>query len=522
MGLQIRKIVDKISSGSIRIPAFQRGFIWEPEKVAFLMDSLYKGFPIGSLLLWRTAEKLKTERQLGNFELPEPEKNYPIDYVLDGQQRLTSIFTVFQTELVPVDNNNWMDIYYLIGNNDSIQKSKFIALKSKDVELSKHFPLNVLFDSVKYRIATDHLDDNTKIEIDKLQERFKEVDIPFELMETDDKEHVAIVFERINSAGVPLDSFQLLSAWSWSTDFDLQDEINSLSAELEDYGFGNLLNEQDLLLKCFTGFILGDTSPKAILNLDGTKVRENFNKISNGIKSTIDFLQKELNIYSLNLMPFPAMIVSLTKFFGTDKKNGKLYTDKQRKELIRWFWRCCFSRRYSSGVNDIHEIDLSAMDKLIDDENYSISNFKCEVEESFFTKNQFNINAVNTKTFITMLAYNIPRSFISGAKVDLSMALKNASNKEFHHIFPDKYLQRLGFSKNVIFMLSNFCFLNNADNQKIKDKAPSDYKNLINKDSIDKIMESALCPKGSLDMNYNKFVKIRTQILLRYAQNLIE
>lgn len=522
MGYTIRNIIDKISSGSIRIPAFQRGYVWEPENVAFLMDSLYKGFPIGSILLWRTAEKLKTEKQLGNFELPEPEKHYPIDYVLDGQQRLTSIFSVFQTDMTPIIDDNWMDIYYLIGSKNSIQKSKFIALPKKDVDLDKHFPLNTLFDSVKYRQATDKFDSTIKAELDKLQEKFKEVIIPYELMETDNKEHVAIVFERINRAGVRLDSFQLLSAWSWSTDFDLQDELNLLANELEDYEFGDLIQEQDLLLKCFTGYILNDTSPASILSLDGTKVRENFDQIKSGIKSTIDFLQKELKIYSLKMMPYPAMIVSLTKFFGTDKKNGKLFTDKQRKELIRWFWRNCFSRRYSSGVNDAHETDLIGMQKLIDDENTCISDFRCEIEESFFTQNQFSISAVNTKTFIIMLSSNTPKSFISGANVDLGKALKNASNREFHHIFPDKYLQRLGESKKNIYMLSNFCFLNNADNQKIKDKAPNIYKDLLNKDSIEEIMKSALCPIDALDLEYNDFIKKRTQILLEYGRELIK
>lgn len=521
MGYRIKKIVDKINSGEIRIPAFQRGFVWDPERVAFLMDSLYKGFPIGSILLWRTTEMLKTEKQLGNFQLPEPQKNYPIDYVLDGQQRLTSIFSVFQTDMTPINDGNWLDIYYLIGSNASIQKSKFVALPEKDVESNKHFPLSVLFDSVKYRQATDQYNDAIKIELDKLQGKFQDVDIPNELMETDDKEHVAIVFERINRAGMKLDSFQLLSAWSWSTDFDLQDELNSLSYELEDFEFGDLMEEQELLLKCFTGYILNDTSPAAILNLDGTKVRENFEQIKNGIKSAIDFLQKELKVYSLKFMPYPAMIVSLTKFFGTSKKNGKLYTDKQRKELIRWFWRNCFSRRYTSGVNDAHESDLNAMQKLIDDENFCISNFKCDIIETFFTQNQFGINAVNTKTFIIMLANNIPKSFISGSNVDLSKVLKNASSKEFHHIFPDKYLQNQKLDKKKIYMLANFCFLNNADNQKIKDKSPKEYKKLINSDSLVQIMESALCPQNALDLSYDEFINKRAEILLECANDLI-
>lgn len=364
MGYTIRNLISKISNGSIRIPAFQRGFVWEPENVAFLMDSLYKGFPIGSILLWRTAEKLKTERQLGNFQLPEPEKQYPIDYVLDGQQRLTSIFSVFQTDLPTISNDNWMDIYYLIDSNDSIQKSKFIALNENEVDKNKHFPLNVLFDSVKYRQATDIFDTDVKMELDKLQEKFKEIIIPNELMETDNKEHVAIVFERINRAGVRLDSFQLLSAWSWSTDFDLQDELNSLSEELEDYEFGDLLQSQDLLLKCFTGYILNDTSPTAVLSLDGEKVRKNFENIKNGIKSAIDFLQNELNIYNVNMLPYPAMIVSLTKFFGTNKKNGKLFTETKqgasKKQYVVDFINKKFNSKKVVITEDQIEILLEA------------------------------------------------------------------------------------------------------------------------------------------------------------------
>ena len=76
--LSIRKIIEKTLSGEIRIPSFQRGFVWEPEKVAFFIDSLYKGYPIGSLLFWRTNIRLENERQLGNYSLPEPTKGYPV------------------------------------------------------------------------------------------------------------------------------------------------------------------------------------------------------------------------------------------------------------------------------------------------------------------------------------------------------------------------------------------------------------------------------------------------------------
>lgn len=521
-GLSIRKIIDKITSGEIRIPSFQRGFVWEEDDVAFFMDSLFKGYPIGAVLLWRTKERLLNERNLGHFLLPEPVTNYPVDYVLDGQQRLTSIFSVFQTELTPEEDTNWKDIYYLIGNSINSQGLQFIPLSKEEVDIKKHFPIKTLFDSVAYRKATEILDDKEKAEIDKLQETFKEISIPVQLMETDDKSIVAIVFERINRAGVPLKSFQLLTAWSWSTDFDLQEKLDDLSGELSGCGFDGLAEDQELLTKCFTGYILENTSPGVMMQLTGEKIRDNFEKIETGLKSSIDFLQKELHLYSLSYVPYPAMIISLVKFFGTDKAGGKLYNDKQRKQLIKWFWKSCFSRRYSSGVNDAHQADINAMKKLRENENTDISMFKCDVSETFFTDNQFNINSVNTKTFIALLASKTPRSFISGAKVDLAATLKASSSKEFHHIFPDKYLQRKGKERREIYQLANFCFLNNADNQKIKDKAPGEYAKYLNSESISDILSAAICPQNTFSLSYEEFINKRKKMLTDYAKSLID
>lgn len=517
---RIQKIIDKITSGEIRIPSFQRDYIWEPENVAFLMDSIYKGFPIGSVLFWRTGEKLHTEKQLGNYRLPEPTKNFPIDYVLDGQQRITSIFTVFQTELKPTTEIE-VEIYFNMDDPYDTQKSRFIPFyKSDEVDLKKYFPISVLFNTVAYRKATSKLSDERIIEIDKLQEKFKDYTLPYTVLETDNKENVAIVFERINRAGMPLNNFQLFNAWSWSESFDLQEELNSLSNDLEEFEFEGLVEQQDLLLKCFTGVILGNTNPKNVIKLDGNLIRKNYNKIKTGIKSSIDFLRKELNIYSLKSIPYTSMLVPLTAFFASDKKNGELYDDKQRQALVRWFWRCCFSRRYSSGVNDAQESDIEKMKKLKNNSNYNICDFTCHITESFFQENQFSAGASAAKTFILMLASKRPRSFISGSNVNLEKTLKMSTSREFHHIFPDKHLQRLGYDKRKIYCLANFCFLNNADNQKIKDRAPNEYKSLI-VGNIKNIMESALAPSNSLDLSYEEFIKERTKILIDYANNLI-
>lgn len=520
--ISIRSIINKVVSGEIRIPSFQRNYVWTSEQVAFLLDSLYKGIPIGNVFLWKTSEKLKIEKDFGNFSLPDPEKDYPIKYVLDGQQRLTSLFTVFQNVLEPKkQNHNWVDIYFDYLADENMQDSLFIPVAEGEVDINRYFPMSAMFDSVKYRKATAEI----KVEyieiIDKVQERFKEVMIPVQEIETEDKGKVAIVFERINRAGTELDTFQLLTAWTWSSEFDLQDQIDMLVDELDEFGFGDISEDKDLLLKCCSGVILGEASPQSIMSLNGEEVRNNFEKIKNGIKGTIDFLQRELNIESIRVMPYTSMIVSLTRFFASDKKNGSLYTDKQRRELLRWFWRSCFSRRYTSGVTQKHKQDLKAMDNLKANEDQVISGFECEVSTSFFTDIQFNLGSVNTKTYVMMLASMSPSSFISGANVNLRNVLKNVSRNEFHHIFPKSHLKGLGKSNKEINILANLCFLNNADNQKIKDKAPSIYKSLLPSDSIGKILESHLCPPDTFDLEYEHFIEKRSKILKDYVSDLI-
>ena len=247
---------------------------------------------------------------------------------------------------------------------------------------------------------------------------------------------------------------------------------------------------------------------------------ENFDEIKNGIKSSVDFIRGELKLNSLKYLPYPAMLVSLVKFFGTTKKGGAAFTDLQRQSLIKWFWRSCFSRRYSSGVNSAHETDLQAMERLVFDEQYDICSFKCEVSPTFFTDNVFNLNTVNTKTFVALLASTSPKSFISGANVNLSEPMKLANSKEFHHIFPAKYLQRLGLARNRIFCLANFCFLNNADNQRIKDKAPAEYCKMMNSDKINDILQSALCPSQTFCLDYDTFLNERSKILVDQAKVL--
>jgi uncharacterized protein with ParB-like and HNH nuclease domain len=208
--LSIRKLMEELTSGRMRVPNFQRGFVWDPERVSYLMDSIYKGYPFGSILLWRTKQGLTYERDLGPFALPRNDPSYPTDYILDGQQRVTSMFGVFQTDATLADPPLWTRIYYDLTGNENAQDSSFVALEEGKVDIKRYFRVGSLFDPKAYRDETAKYSDLALInKIDILQTRFKEALIPVQTITTEDKTAVAIVFERVNQRGVELDTVQL-------------------------------------------------------------------------------------------------------------------------------------------------------------------------------------------------------------------------------------------------------------------------------------------------------------------------
>lgn len=242
----IENLIKNLQTGQIRIPSFQRGFVWEPERVLYFIDSIYRGFPFGSILLWKTKNRLRTERNLGPYELPYHDPGYPIDieYVLDGQQRITSIFGIFQNSLEPEKDEatNWTHLFFELNSEKQIP-FKYLD-DSINYDATKFFPLKNLL--LKDQLPSDFvfdLDvdpiDAKKIgkQINDLYKKFISAKIPVERFESEEPSNVATVFERINKQGVALNTFQLLSVWNWSEDFDLQEKFKEIAEELEPYGF---------------------------------------------------------------------------------------------------------------------------------------------------------------------------------------------------------------------------------------------------------------------------------------------
>lgn len=105
----------EIDTGEIKLPMFQREFVWDKEQSAKLLDSILKGFPIGTFIFWKTREELRSYKEVGNHRLPETPKGEYVQYILDGQQRITSLYAVRKGILLNKDGKRYLSVHDVLS-----------------------------------------------------------------------------------------------------------------------------------------------------------------------------------------------------------------------------------------------------------------------------------------------------------------------------------------------------------------------------------------------------------------------
>jgi hypothetical protein len=257
------------------------------------------------------------------------------------------------------------------------------------------------------------------------------------------------------------------------------------------------------------------------MGLKGADVRTSFEEIENGVKGAIDYLRANLHVKKLANLPYPSLLVPLAVFFATSGSKGVKLTDQQRGALSRWFWKSCFSRRLSAGVLRNLKRDITEMTALRTKGTSSIDSFSASVSEDYFLEQSFTIGTVHTKTLILLLANKSPKSFISGAPVDLGPVLQAYNREEFHHLMPRSFLKTAGRTTAEINRLANFAIISADDNKQLGGVAPSIYKSKMPAPSIDGILEAALCPHSLFDDDYDAFIRARAKALTDNALALM-
>ncbi|MDB6057251.1 MAG: hypothetical protein JWO95_1095, partial [Verrucomicrobiales bacterium] len=239
----IRDLVADIQKGEVKIPQFQRKFVWKEDQALDLLDSISNNYPVGSLLLWRTNSKLAVERNIGDFKLPKTDDHSPTDYVLDGQQRITVVYSCLGA---PPEELGFAAGY-------DLQEEKFVVLIERAAP--NVFPMRWLFNTTKllnFRtgLQTSQSAATYQQRLDDVVEAFTSYRLPVVVLKELSVEEVCPIFERINSSGTKLSMYDLMVAATWSPRFDLNELSKKIATSLEVKGFESI--EPTTILKCLT------------------------------------------------------------------------------------------------------------------------------------------------------------------------------------------------------------------------------------------------------------------------------
>jgi hypothetical protein len=415
---KIDRLIKRIDDGDIKIPAFQRGYVWKQNQVIELLESLVNEYPIGSVLLWKSSERLKSTRNIAGYEIPEKDMTYPVNYVLDGQQRLASIYGVFSQLAIQEEDlgiyNPDLDIFeicYDFEKKSFLDKDEILN-ESNTIHLRKLLNVTTLITALKDLKVDFHTD------AQQLASQFLNYEIPVVTIENRNREDVGIIFERINNTGTRLSTLDLMTAWTWTDDFHLVEASNVLMEDLEEKGFGEIKHKT--LLQIVSGIIQNTTVTRNILTLTGEQVRDNWDRINECLKKAIDFLATDVSCRHLDFLPYHQQLIGITKFYDVIKSP----TANQIKLLRQWFWKTSFSTRYSTGqTNAKMDLDIDSIIDLSVGNLGAFDDYKYSVSMAMLKSVKFSKANSVTRSFLLLMAQSKPVDLVKNQNIDLGKAL---------------------------------------------------------------------------------------------------
>lgn len=408
----LSQLLVEIARGELLIPRFQRPFVWRPQQQLDLLNSIRQGIPIGAIMVWRTAvSQISCYDTLGPFSLQRRDIIGTRDYLLDGVQRLSTLFGALNSPSDSAgDYKEEFDDEYVGEPPEKVvfdlQRREFCFLKSEESLLPFQLPLSILLDSVallRFQRSLSHSvlheADAMISESDKLAAAFRQYKIPIIPIATDDLGLATLTFQRVNSQGQKMSDYHMLHALTWSPTFDLLQRVRELRSEfLSPHGWDEL--DDDPILKVVK-LRLGLDIYKADIDELSNRLVAHPTALESAFRSlskAADFLRCELHIPTPELVPYQLQIVLLANvLYDFDAQ-----TKHQHELLISWFWFTTYAEAFSSISDD--KLRLA-----IDDLRQSILESKTIWRNKHeFTKLKplvrFDFRAARTKSFILHLA----------------------------------------------------------------------------------------------------------------------
>ena len=578
--LPLAQLLDQAASGDLQLPDFQRGWVWDDDHIRSLLASISMLYPIGAvmtLVAGNPGVNFKARLLEGVNLEPRPE---PSILLLDGQQRLTSLFQALKSR-DPVRTRSsrgkkLLRHYYakieacidpsvdreeegIVGiPGDRIVRSDFgrkidLDLRTRDKEIAAEmFPLDIVLDS------SDTMDWQMAYlaaEPDEVAERlekwkrfhltvinpFVQYDVPMiELAKSTPKEAVCQVFEKVNTGGVTLTVFELLTATYAADDFELR----------RDWDARQQLLKQDELLKKVdaTAFLQvvtllatydrrrsylkahpeDDKAPpvsckrREILRLPLDAYKQWGNRAERGLRRAIAFLHNQC-IFRYGDLPYTTQLVPLAAIFGWLEDRAEPYESLQR--LGKWFWCGVLGEMYGGGTETRFALDLEDCVAWIEDLPHS-SEPRTVQAAQFQAERLLTLRTRNSAAYKGLYALQMKQralDFRTGQAIDVHAYMEHAI--DIHHVFPRHWCNKHDIDWGIANCIVNKTALDARTNRRIGGAAPSLYLSRIEGgDSIEPHVLDGFLRSHDIDPvalrqdDFGHFFNQRFESLLGYVE----
>jgi uncharacterized protein with ParB-like and HNH nuclease domain len=344
----LEDLLEDVANGCYQIPKFQREFVWNFSQMRDLFDSISKGYPIGSLLFWKTEEEYETKDEVGPYTIQRQDSDFK--YVLDGFQRISTLFGVLinPSNFTEEKNNDKLTEFSIFFDVKENNFNRIGSRKNSNIfstHLYKIYDNRELFSYLRQLDKAEISDTEKNEYIDRarnLHDILHKYRIPFVEIKGGDIKSSIEIFSRVNSTGTEISEDYILSARSYGdTKFNIIDSITEFLTSLNIYNFEDL--KRDVVFNCISnakGKIYFDVKTEELL-------QPNLEYFTNAayvhIQKAIEFLYKKLFIIDVRLLPYPSQLIFISEFFRLNTNP----TYEQLKSLEHWFWVTTYSNYFT-------------------------------------------------------------------------------------------------------------------------------------------------------------------------------
>ncbi|MCR5351096.1 MAG: DUF262 domain-containing protein [Bacteroidales bacterium] len=465
--------MSQIDLGSYAMPVFQRGYVWNRDQVRKLMNSLYRGYPIGGLLVWNTETDPGLARGDGHLTPGN------INLILDGQQRVTTLYGIIRGKPPRFFEGNPATFTNLFFNVDEEIFEFYMAAKMKSdpawisvTELMQKDASNYLQEKVQHDPQNSAFWLSHMGVLVRLYNIVK-TDIHIQTVSGPDKtiDVVVEIFNNVNSGGTKLSNGDLTLAKICSEWPEARDHLNEILARFKIAGYSFTM---DWLLRCLTVFLTGQPYFNILAQQPIEQIKKAVPKTEKMIGTCLDHIGTTLGLDHDRVLGSVFAIVTMIGYIR--HQGGKLSGSSEWNKLLYWYIHAFLWGRYGSSTESSLAQDLNAIsrgegiDGLILLLKQSRGDLRIRPEDFW---------GWSTGARFYPLLYLLTRTGHScdwGTGIELKGSLlgKNSS-LEIHHIFPKAVLYEAKKSKAIVNALANYAFLTKETNLDISDRYPDDY-----------------------------------------------